>query len=102
MELDDVIVNLKVKIYYTKSSFDVQGLKSHFDTVFEVFGNRTIVVYFVLVILEAIFQSILNDCDLDEFNEHCKRQLKLGVENVSKVINQNTDKKGEKSKKDRI
>ena len=98
MELDGVPVNLKVKIYHTKSSFDVQGLKPHFDTVFEGLGNRTVAVYFVEVVLEAIFQSMMNECNLEEFNEHCKNQLQLGLDNGAKLNSQNAAKKAKKVK----
>ena len=64
----DITANLKVKMYSTSSSFDVQGLKPNFATVFDALGNRTIAVYFVEVILEAIFQSMMNDCNLDDYN----------------------------------
>ena len=92
MELDNLSVNLKVKIYLTISAFDVQGLKPHFETVFEELGNRTIAVYFVDVVLEAIFQSMMNECNLEDYNKHCKSQATIGLES------KNADVKTKKAK----
>ena len=44
MEIGNKSVNLKVKLYSTTSSFDVQGLKPNFATEFEALGKRTIAV----------------------------------------------------------
>lgn len=98
MEIGDIPANLKVKIYLTKSSFDVQGLKPHFETVFEALGNRTIAVYFVEVVLDAIFQSMMNECNLEEYNIYCKTQAKLGLDNGVKPLDKNADQKGKKVK----
>ena len=98
MDIDATTINLKVKIYHTKSSFDVQGLKPHFDTVFEALGKRTIAVYFVEVIMESIFQSIMNECNLEEYNETLKSQIQLGLENSDQLTSQNGDKKAKKVK----
>ena len=54
------------KLYSTKSSLDVQGLKSYFSKEVEALGNRTIAVYFVEVVIEAIFQCMMNDCNLEQ------------------------------------
>ena len=97
MDLDATTINLKVKIYHTKSSFDVQGLKPHFDTVFEALGRRTIAVYFVEVIMESIFQSIMNECNLEEYNENLKSQIQLGLENSDQL----TSQKGQKSQRNK-
>ena len=70
MTIENISANLKVKIYNTKSFFDVQGLKPHFSTTFEELGQRTIAVYFVDIILESIYQSMRNNVNLDEFDSH--------------------------------
>ena len=57
MEVKDFSIKLKVKLYSTKSSLDVQGLKQHFSSELEVLGNRTVAVYFVEVVMEAIFRN---------------------------------------------
>ena len=70
MEVKDFSIKLKVKLYSTKSSLDVQGLKQHFSSELEVLGNRTVAVYFVEVVMEAIFQCMKNECKLDQYNEY--------------------------------
>ena len=100
MKAGDIAANLKVKMYHTKSSFDVQGLKRNYSMVFEELGNKTIAVYFVEVVLESIFQSMMIKCNLDEYNEYCKTQAKLGLNETAKQLNKNeTSKKKEKGKK---
>ena len=92
MDCENIFVHLKVKIYSTTSSFDVQGVKPHFSTLFEELGNRTIAVYFVDVILESIFQSMRNKVNLEDFNEHVKSQAKIGLEVISKPLNKDDTK----------
>ena len=98
MVAEDITADLKIKMYCTKSSFDVQGLKPHFATVISTLGDRTIAVYFVEVILEAIFQSMMNGCNLDEYNLYCKSQAKLGLNQASK-LSKNGGGKSKKEKK---
>ena len=102
MNINNTSVGLKVKLYSTKSSLDVQGLKSYFSKEIEALGNRTIAVYFVEVVIEAVFQCMMNECDLDQYNEYCKEQLNLGlasINNSKQQINKNGEGKIKKSKK---
>ena len=98
MAVGDLAVNLKIKMYSTTSSFDVQGLKPHFSTVFDALGNRTIAVYFVEVILESIFQTMRKECNLDDYNNHLKSQAKLGMEASSEIMDKKSETKGKKAK----
>ena len=100
MEKGDIIINLKVKIYSTNSSLDVQGTKPHYSTEFEALGNRTIGVYFAEVVMEAIFQCMMNKCDLNQYNEYCRTQLNIGLAGTSnQELNKNQDGKVKKSSK---
>ena len=94
-------MGLKVKLYSTKSSLDVQGLKSYFSKQIEELGNRTVAVYFVEVVIESIFQCMMNKYNLEQYNEYCKEQLNLGLANMNskQQINKNNEAKLKKSKK---
>ena len=99
MEIDGTSAGLKVKLYSTKSSLDVQGLKSYFSKEMEALGNRTIAVYFAEVVIEAIFQCMMNNYNLEQFNEYCKEQLNIGLASHSnQQINKNSEAKSKKSK----
>ena len=51
-------------------------------------------MYFAEVVIEAIFQCMMNECNLKQFNEHCKEQLNQGLANKSKQqIDKNSDSK---------
>ena len=97
MNVEDISADLKVKIYSTTSSFDVQGLKPHFSSTFKELGNKTIAVYFVDVVLESIYQSMRNNVNLEEYNEHLKSQAKLGLEDSQKTVKKQ-DVKARKSR----
>ena len=97
MNVEEISADLKVKIYSTTSSFDVQGLKPHFSSTFKELGNKTIAVYFVDVVLESIYQSMRNNVNLEEYNEHLKFQAKLGLEDSQKTVNK-PDVRAKKSK----
>ena len=99
MEINGSSVGLKVKLYSTKSSLDVQGLKSFFSKEIEALGNRTIAVYFVEVVIEAIFQCMMNECNLEQYNQYCKEQLNLGLASTSKQKINKNETKAKKSKK---
>ena len=99
MDSEDITANLKIKMYNTTSSFDVQGLKPNFGTVFQTLGGRTIAVYFLEVILEAIFQSMMNGCNLDEYNKYCKSQAEIGLNHSSKQVNKDSNGNPKKDKK---
>ena len=99
MEINGSSVGLKVKLYSTKSSLDVQGLKSFFSKEIEALGNRTIAVYFVEVVIEAIFQCMMNECNLEQYNQYCKEQLNLGLASSSKQKINKNETKAKKSKK---
>ena len=102
MDINDITVGLKVKLYSTKSSLDVHGLKSYFSKEVEALGNRTIAVYFVEVVIEAIFQCMMNECNLEQYNKYCKEQLNLGlasINNSKQHINKNGEGKTKKGKK---
>ena len=101
MECNEISVGLKVKLYSTKSSLDVQGLKSYFSKQIEELGNRTVAVYFVEVVIESIFQCMMNKYNLEQYNEYCKEQLNLGLANMNskQQINKNNEAKSKKSKK---
>ena len=98
MEVKDISIKLKVKLYSTKSSLDVQGLKHHFSQELEILGNRTVAVYFQEVVIKAIFQCMKNECNLDQYNEYCKKQLNIGLTEASKQLPKTGEGKQKKNK----
>ena len=68
MDIDEKEVGFKVKMYLTKSTLDVEGIKPHKETAFNTLGDRTIPQYFAEVILVKIKEGIDKNCDLEKMN----------------------------------
>ena len=102
MKIDNEEVGLKVKFYRTKSSFDVQGLSPHFETVFTTLGDRTIAVYFVEVVLEEIFGGIKGSLDLETLNNQFRVLADLALKASESTKNKSkTDAKVTENKKNK-
>ena len=80
-------IEIKVKMYHTCSSLDVQGRSPDYNKVFEEFGNKTIAVHFVEDILERIKNEISKQMDLDNVNVMYKEKAEMGI---ADAINANT------------
>ena len=65
-------IEMKIKMYHTTSSLDVQGRSPEYSTVYEAFGNRTVALHFVEDILVRIKNELSNQIDLNEVNNTCR------------------------------
>ena len=74
-------IELKVKMYHTTSSLDVQGRSPDYKRIFKEFGERTLAVYFVEDLLENIKLEVDKQLDLNEVNNFYKERAELGYAN---------------------
>ena len=79
MNIDAKVIELKVKMYHTTSSMDVQGRAPNYNKVFNEFGNKTVAVHFVEDILKQIKEEITKQMDLDDVNRMMKERVEQGV-----------------------
>ena len=74
-------VEIKVKMYHTTSSLDVQGRSPDYKKIFKEYGDRTLAVHFVENLLENIKEEVNKQLNLNEINNFYKEQAELGYAN---------------------